>query len=102
MHRLFYIIILIVCIFLDVFLFPISSDYRIFGILLFFLFLVHRYKYNSSLSFLLALFFLVISFILYVFASPDAFAVPIVPKTERVAVWVYLFILIGVIKKWRE
>lgn len=86
----------------DVFFFPVSSDIRIFGILGISIFFIRRYHWKSVSAFVLTLLLFLLSYILFVFTDPAAFHQPLVPATERLAVWVYLFLTVGVIQKWRE
>ncbi len=86
----------------DVFFFPVSSDARIFGILFLYIVLTKRLRWQSRTTFILALIVFLLLFILYLFTDPAAFYQPLIPATERLAVWVYLFLVIGVIQKWRE
>jgi hypothetical protein len=96
---LVFILFLICC---DVFLFPISSDVRIFGILAIFLYFMKRFAYNSSTTFLFSLVLFALTYIQYILTDPALYHVPIVPTAERTAVWLYLFLVIGVVQKWRE
>ncbi len=86
----------------DVFFFSVSSDIRIFGILGIYSFLIRWYRWKSTSTFVLILILFLLAYILFVFTDPAAFYQPLVPATERLAVWVYLFLVIGVIQKWRE
>lgn len=86
----------------DVFLFPVSSDLRIFGILGIFIFFIRRYHWKSVGTFVLTLMIFLLSYFFFVFTNPAAFYQPLVPATERLAVWVYLLLIVGVIQKWRE
>lgn len=95
---------IIVLMLLDVFLFPISADIRIFTILGLYILLILRYKLESNTTFAIALLLLVISYIQFLFTDQKIFdnPGPVPPLTERTAVWVYLCMVIGVIQKWRE
>ncbi len=86
----------------DVFFFPVSSDVRIFGVLFLYIVLTRRLHWRSRTTFILALILFLLSFILYLFTDSVRFHEPLIPATERVAVWMYLFLVIGVIQKWRE
>ena len=85
-----------------VFFFPVSSDFRIFGILGIYIFLIRRYHWKSASTFVLTLLVFLLSYVLFVFTDPAKFYQPLVPATERLAVWVYLLLGLGVIQKWRE
>lgn len=86
----------------DVFLFSISSDIRIFGILFLYIVLTKRLRWSSQTTFTLTLVLFLLSFILYLFTDQAKFHQPRIPATERLAVWVYLLMVVGVIQKWRE
>lgn len=102
MHRLFYIFFILIAIVLDIFLFQISSDIRIFGILFFYIVLIKLFKLKSNATFMLALILFLFAYLQYVFTDPVVFSQPVVPRSERTAVWVYLFLVIGVIQRSRE
>ncbi len=89
---------------LDVFLFPISADVRIFTILGIYIVLSLRFRLSSSTTFSIALVLLIIAYTQFLFTDQKIFdnPSPVPPLCERTAVWVYLYIVIGVIQKWRE
>ncbi len=97
-----YILLIYLFILGDVFFFPVSSDFRIFGLLGIYIFLIRRYHWKSVNTFVLTLMIFLLTYILYVFTDPAAFHQPLVPAAERLAVWAYLFLIVGVVQKWRE
>lgn len=97
-----YILLIFALILGDVFFFPVSSDIRIFGILCLYAILIKLLKFKSKTTFGISLVLLFISYFFYVLSDPSVFAKPVVPVAERFAVWLYLFLVIGVIQKWRE
>ncbi len=101
-NRLFLLTPVFVLILCDVFLFKVSSDIRIAAILIIFFYLIKRFKLQSTATFLFSLLLFVLTYVQYIFTRPEAFHVPVVPSVERTAVWLYLFLVIGVIQKWRE
>lgn len=104
-HKQFFIGILIVLLILgDVFFFQRSSDWRTFPILIFYTFLVIRNKFRSNITFFICLFLFALIYIQFVFSSPSTFEIqyPVVPFGEKIAVWLYLLLVVGVIQKWRE
>lgn len=101
-NGLFYLAPVFLLILGDVFLFSASSDFRIFGILFFFLILVRRFKLHSITTFLLSMLLFLLTYVQFIFSDPSVFHQPAVPAVERTAVWLYLFLLVGVIQKWRE
>lgn len=101
-YRVFYLTPVLLLILGDVFLFKVSSDARIFGILFVFAYFIRKYKLKSTATFQFSLVLFVLTYVQYIFTDPGAFHVPLVPSVERTAVWLYLFLVIGVIQKWRE
>lgn len=89
---------------LDVFVFGISSDIRIFALLGMYVYILHRWRVRSDTTFGICLILLGITYVLFLFTVPMAFddPRPIPPPAERTAVWLYLFLLIGIVQKWRE
>lgn len=102
MKHLFAALLVVTLIVLDVFFFPVSSDLRLFGIIALYTILVRRFAIRSVVSFGVSLFLFLLSYLYYVRVDPSVFASPIVPISERLAVWTFLFLVIGVVQKWRE
>lgn len=86
----------------DVFLFTVSSDVRIFGVLILYAFFVKTLKLKSNAAFTLSLTLLILAYIQFLFSNPVIFATPGAPYSEKTAVWVFLFLVVGIIQKWRE
>ncbi len=104
-HKKFFLILFIFALILgDVFLFAKNSDLRTFPILFIYIYFIIRFKIQANTTFLICLVFFVFVYIQYIFSSPTAFAsqYPVIPLGEKIAVWLYLFLAIGVIQKWRE
>lgn len=95
---------LILLILADVLFFEKSSDWRTFPILIFYIFLIIRYKIRANATFFICLFLFFLIYMQYIFSNPATFNIqyPSVPFGEKIAVWLYLFLVIGVIQKWRE
>lgn len=95
---------LILLILADVLFFEKSSDWRTFPILIFYIFLIIRYKIRANATFFICLFLFFLIYVQYIFSNPATFNIqyPSVPFGEKIAVWLYLFLVIGVIQKWRE
>ena len=72
-----------------------SSDLLIFGILALYWLASKIYKTSSKITFYFCLLLLGIMFIEFLLLGP-------VPKTEKAAVWLVLFLLLGIIQQWRE
>ena len=72
-----------------------NSDIRIFGILGLYITAVFFYKLKSGLTFVFGLVLLGIMYIEFLFTGTS-------PATEKAAVWLYLFLAIGIIQKLRE
>lgn len=95
---------LILLILADVLFFEKSSDLRTFPILFFYIFMIKRFKLRANTTFFICLFLFVLIYAQYIFSNPATFEIqyPTVPFGEKIAVWLYLFLVIGVIQKWRE
>lgn len=86
----------------DIFLFTVSSDIRIFGILAIYAFFIKTSKLKSNATFTLSLILLILSYIQFLFSNPIVFITPGAPTAEKTAVWTFLFLVVGVVQKWRE
>lgn len=94
----------LLCILLDVFMFPESADIRIFSILGMYLLVVYRLKIRANTTLFIALLLLIIAYVQFLYTDQKIFDSPgpVPPLCERTAVWLYLFMVMGVIQKWRE
>lgn len=103
LHSLKYIPILLL-IFLDVLFFEKSSDFRTFPILLLYIFMIFRFKIRSTGTFIICLILFVWMYIHFIISSPQAYDAqyPLIPLGEKLAVWLYLLLAIGVVQKFRE
>lgn len=83
----------------DVFFFPIildwGSDFRLFLIVLVWLFTVRISNFTSRATFKLTLGFLILLSVLFIFF-------PTYPPTERIASWIYIFLAIGITQQFFE
>lgn len=86
----------------DVYLFTVGSDLRIFGILILYIFFIRNLKFRSNTAFALSLVLLIFTYIQFLFSKPIVFITPGAPNAEKTAVWVFLFMVIGIIQKWKE
>lgn len=88
----------------DAFLFQDNSDWRTFPILIFYIFIIIRYKITANTTFLICLVLFLFMYVHYIISSPVVFDTqyPLPPFGEKIAVWLYLFLVIGVIQRWRE
>lgn len=104
MHRYSYYTLIFLLILGDVFLFKESSDIRIFGLVFVYLFFLTFLKLKSKETFIFALAFLIEAYIQFLFSNRAYFLNPdtAAPPSERLAVWTFLFLVIGIIQKWRE
>lgn len=85
----------VVAIFGDILFLNKSSDLIIFGILILSVFFIKIFELKSKLTFLLCLALLTTMFFNYLFTGTSA-------STEKAAVWLVLFLIVGVIQQWRE
>lgn len=79
----------------DIFIVSGSSDFRIFGILFFYIISIRLYKLKSRLTFTASLMLLGIMFVEFLLFGFSA-------NTEKAAVWLFFFLGIGIIQQWRE
>lgn len=86
---------LAVAIFADIFFLDKSSDLIIFGILILYIVFIKMFQIKSKLTFLLCLALLTTMFFSYLFTEASV-------STEKAAVWLVLFLIVGVIQQWRE
>ena len=88
----------------DALLFQDNSDWRTFPILIFYIFLIVRYKITANTTFIICLVFFLFMYVHYIFSPHVLFEsqYPFSPFGEKIAVWLYLFLVIGVIQRWRE
>jgi len=95
---------ILLLIFVDVLFFEKSSDYRTFPILLLYIFMIYRFKIRSAGTFIICLILFAVMYIHFILSSPQAYEAqyPQIPLGEKLAVWLYLFLVIGVVQKFRE
>ena len=84
-----------ISIFVDIFLIKTSSDIIIFSILLLYGIFTKISQIKSKRTFLLCLAILTAMFINYLFTGPSI-------PTEKAAVWLFLFLALGIFQQWRE
>lgn len=100
----FYVLSIMLLILGDAFFFQTNSDWRTFPILIFYIFLIIRYKITANTTFFICLAFFLFMYVHYIFSPPQLFEsqYPFPPFGEKIAVWLYLFLIMGVIQRWRE
>lgn len=86
---------LTVSIFVDIFFVKTSSDIVIFGILLLYGVFIKMFQIKSRRTFFLCLALLVAMFINFLFTGTSV-------STEKAAVWLVLFMALGIFQQWRE
>lgn len=96
--------IIILFILWDTLLFQEKSDWRYFGIIIFYIFLIIRFKFTANTTFFICLVLFLFMYVHYITSSPEKFnsQLPPAPFGEKVAEWLYLFLVIGMIQRWRE
>ncbi len=72
-----------------------SSDLVIFSLLALYIALARFYGTKSKLTFLFCIVLLILMYGLFLTTGTSV-------ATEKVAVWLVLFILVGIIQQWRE
>lgn len=103
-NNLFIILFFILLILGDVLLFDKSSDWRIFPILFLYIVFIFRFHVRANATFILCLALFILIYIQFAFSPPSVFEsqYPFLPAGEKIAVWLYLFLIIGVVQKFRE
>lgn len=88
----------------DVFLFYKSSDWRTIPLILFYVFCIVKFKLRAYDTFIICLILFTMIYIQYAFSPPVVFEsqYPNIPYGEKIAVWLYLLLVIGVVQKFRE
>ena len=86
---------LTVSIFVDIFFVKTSSDLVIFGTLLFYGIFIKMFQIESRRTFLLCLALLAAMFINFLSTGTSI-------PTEKAAVWLILFMALGIVQQWRE
>lgn len=86
---------LVVFIFVDILFVTKNSDIVLFSVLLSYIIFIKIFKINSKLTFLLCLGLLITMYLDYFFTLASV-------STEKGAVWLTLFLIVGVIQQWRE
>ena len=79
----------------DTFFVKISSDIIIFSVLIIYSIFIKMFKLKSKLTFSLCFALLVTMFVSFLFTYTSI-------STEKAAVWLILFLIVGVIQQWRE
>ncbi len=82
-------------IFADILFIKTSSDVVIFSILLIYMIFIKILKLSSKLTFLFCIGFLTVMSIDYFFNGASV-------STEKAAVWLILFLTVGVVQEWKE
>lgn len=82
-------------IFVDILFFKEASDLMFFGVVIIYLVFTKMFLLKSRLTFLISLALLIMMFFNYLFTA-------ITISTEKAAVWLVLFLVIGIIQQWRE
>lgn len=72
-----------------------SSDIRTFGVLALYGVGIWFYKLKSTLTYTLCLGLLGLMFIKFLLTGPSV-------ATEKAAVWLVLFLIVGIFQQWRE
>lgn len=86
---------LVVSIFVDIFFVKTSSDIVIFSILLLYGIFIKMFQTKSRRTFLLCIALLTAMFINFLFTGTSV-------STEKAAVWLILFMALGIFQQWRE
>lgn len=104
MNKLLYFLLFFLLILGDTLLFKESSDLRIFTLLIAYGLSIKYLKFGCKTTFLYSLIFLIIAYVSFIFSDIRYFdnPSPNIPFSEKSAVWAFLFMVVGIIQKWRE
>lgn len=80
---------------IDIFLLSSSTDFITFSILISYVSLARYCRLTSKFTFIFCILLLFTMYGGYVISGPS-------PITEKNAVWLVLFLLVGIIQKWKE
>ncbi|MDO8660237.1 MAG: hypothetical protein Q7K54_06640 [Candidatus Parcubacteria bacterium] len=86
---------LAISIFVDIFFIKTNSDLTIFSILILYGIFIKIFQIKSMRTFLLCLALLAAMFINFLFTGTSV-------STEKAAVWLILFMALGIFQQWRE
>jgi len=81
--------------FVDIAFLTDNSDIRFFILIPIYIIASRTYRFTSKRTFLLCFILTIIMGLLYLFIGP-------VGPTEKTAVWIYLFLAVGIIQQFRE
>lgn len=79
----------------DIVFVPTNSDVRLFTIFFLYVGCILFFKLKSKLTFALSLLFVCIMFISFIFTGTSV-------ATEKAAVWIFFFVLTGIIQQLKE
>ena len=85
----------VLSVFIDIFFLKISSDIITFGLLSIYIILSNYYHFKSKFTFIYCIVLLFTMYIGFIISGPS-------PVTEKNAVWLFLFLLTGIVQKWKE
>ena len=86
---------LLIAILADIFLIGENYDFVTFTILVISVFSVIVYRFKSSTIFIFCLVLLGIMYLLFLLHGTSS-------ATEKAAVWIFLFLIVGIIRQWKE
>lgn len=79
----------------DVFYLKFSYDTFLFTFILLWILIIKLYRFKSSVTFKVILIYLLLLLMLFI-------AVPNQSFSERLTVWIYLLLIVGIFQQWRE
>lgn len=79
----------------DILFIKLSYDILTFGVLIVYVILINILHLKSKLTFLFCLFLLAVMFVNFLSAGTSV-------PTEKAAVWLVLFMVVGVFQQWKE
>lgn len=94
-YKQLFLIVLGVALLGEVFFVDGSSDLRFFGLTILFFITTFMYRLSSRVTFTICLILLGIMYVQFLLSNASV-------HTEKIAVWIVLFMVVGVIQQWNE
>ncbi len=79
----------------DIFVLSSQSDVKYFGITILFYIIALFYGWKSRFTFIICLLLLLIMYVKFLQTGPSI-------TTEKTAVWLFLFMVVGMLQQWKE
>ncbi len=94
-YKLFILFIPLALLAADIFSSSANSDVKFFGITILFFITAFFYQLKSRVTFAICLVLLILMYINFLLSGTS-------DNTEKIAVWLFLFMVVGIMQQWRE